>query len=120
MNLDRKSFLRRFGAGTIGFAAAGTWRSATATSDPVAPWPPAFDGSKPEAFWRAVRDEFLLDRDFTYFNTGGLGPVPGRVLVVFDQTMRRLQRRSETGHELLQCAIGLERPYTPLLAPCRY
>jgi hypothetical protein len=26
----------------------------------------------------------------------------------------------EIGHELLQCAIGLERPCTPLLALCRH
>ena len=35
---------------------------------------PGFDERQPEAFWRAVRDQFSLARDFTYFNTGGLGP----------------------------------------------
>lgn len=33
-------------------------------------------GGTDEEFWRKVRDEFLLDKDWTYMNNGTLGPTP--------------------------------------------
>lgn len=61
---------------------------------------PAFSEANVDEFWAAVRDAFPLTREIAYFNTGGLGPVCERALTSYESTSRRLQERSETGHEL--------------------
>jgi hypothetical protein len=51
MSLDRKTFLRRLGAGAVGLAAAGSVRGLDAA--PLAL--PGFDPARPERFWEDVR-----------------------------------------------------------------
>lgn len=97
MTMDRKLFLRRLGTGAVGLAAA---TRLPAGAPAPQPWPPTWNDREPEAYWQAVRDEFLLRTDYHYFNTGGLGPAPRRVLAVLEQEMRRLQEESETGYSL--------------------
>lgn len=62
---------------------------------------PEYSERDPEAFWTAVRERYVLTKDFAYLNTGGLGPAAGPVLEVYEKTARRLQEKSETGHGLL-------------------
>jgi len=100
MRLDRKTFLRRLGAGVAGWAAAGSARAAW--DSPAAL--PAFDAARPDVFWRGVRALFPLLEDPLYLNTGGLGPVSQPVLDRVAATMRGLQEHSETGHNLLEPA----------------
>ena len=69
MSLDRRTFLRRASLGAVGLTAGAQLSAA----DRV-PALPAFDERAPEKFWSAVRDQFPLSRQLTYFNTGGLGP----------------------------------------------
>jgi selenocysteine lyase/cysteine desulfurase len=99
MSLDRKTFLRRLGAGAVGLAAAGAARAAL-TGPGAAAWP-VFDAARPEGFWREVRALFPLLDDLLYLNTGGLGPASQPVLDRVRATMLRLQEHSETGHDLL-------------------
>jgi cysteine desulfurase/selenocysteine lyase len=48
--------------------------------------------------WRAVRDLFLLEPGYTYFNTAGLGPSPEPVVAAVNTEWRELELRCETGH----------------------
>ena len=97
MNLDRKTFLRGAAFGTAGLLAGASLRGESA---PAAASLPAFDAREPEAFWRAVRAQFSLSRELTYFNTGGLGPASQPVLAIAAETTRQLQEKSEHGHAL--------------------
>jgi len=97
LSLDRKTFLRRLGAGAAGLAAAGTVRGIAVA--PLAP--PVFDPARPELFWEGVRALFPLFDDPVYLNTGGLGPASQLVLNKVTAVSARLQQHSETGHDLL-------------------
>jgi selenocysteine lyase/cysteine desulfurase len=48
--------------------------------------------------WQTVRDQFLLEPGYSYFNTGGLGPSPEPVVASVDSAWRDLERHCETGH----------------------
>ena len=101
MNLDRRTFLGRAALGGAGLIATGALRGAESPAHvPL----PMFGEREPEAFWRAVRAQFPLSRELTYFNTGGLGPTSLPALAVAEETTRRLQARSEHGHELFSGA----------------
>ncbi len=45
-----------------------------------------------------VRDQFLLEPSYAYFNTSGLGPSPRQVIAAVDEAWRSLELRCETGH----------------------
>jgi selenocysteine lyase/cysteine desulfurase len=95
MNLDRRTFLRHATMGAVGFGAAATAEAAGAAKLQE------FDARNPETYWRAVRAQFPLSPQLTYFNTGGLGPASTPVLAKTADTMRLLQEKSEHGHDLL-------------------
>lgn len=96
MKLDRRSFLARTALGTAGLMTAARARGADAPKPAALP---AFDDRSPEPFWAAVRAQYPLARELTYFNTGGLGPASTPVLAAAETLTRRLQARSEHGHE---------------------
>ncbi len=96
MSLDRKTFLRRLGAGAIGLAAGGTLRAQSAPRGL-----PSFDPARADEFWREVRALYPLRDEPVYLNTGGLGPASQPVLDAVEKTTRHLQAHSETGHDLL-------------------
>jgi selenocysteine lyase/cysteine desulfurase len=95
MSLDRKTFLRRVGAGSLGLVAGASLRGEETKTPPL----PRFDAREPESFWSAVRAQFLFEPGLTYFNTGGLGPAPLSVLATAHELTTQLQRKSEHGHE---------------------
>lgn len=98
MNLDRRTFLGRAALGTAGLMTAGG-ATCAAEKNPAATLP-AFNEREAETFWRAVRSQFPLSRELTYFNTGGLGPTSQPALTAADEITRKLQARSEHGHDL--------------------
>jgi selenocysteine lyase/cysteine desulfurase len=95
MSLDRRMFLRHASLGAVGLTAGA---ALAAEKTPLAL--PAFDERTPEKFWSAVRDQFSLSRQLTYFNTGGLGPASTPVLARAAEITRQLQEKSEHGHAL--------------------
>lgn len=108
--LNRKTFLRRLGAGAAGLAAVGAGGadsaravggSATASSSFG---PLVFDPADPSKLWSQVRAQYTFKEGLTYFNCGGLGPSPRHVLQVYDETASSLQRTVETGHPLFEDA----------------
>ena len=57
------------------------------------------EGGTASQDWTSLRKEFLLDRDYCYFNSGGLGPSPRVVVETVAERMRALERFSESGHD---------------------
>ncbi len=109
MSLDRKTFLRRLGAGAVAVVAADVGRAAQ-TGPSADAWP-AFDAAQPDEFWRRVRAQYPLKDDPLYLNTGGLGPVSQPVLDRVAATTLALQEHSETGHHLLAPAREVLAPF---------
>ena len=97
MNLDRKTFLRSLGAGALGLLATRGFGAADPDGYQSAVTP-AWTEDDPEGFWQKVRAQFPMTPERTYFNTGGLGPAPRRVLDMLTVASRQLQERVETGH----------------------
>jgi selenocysteine lyase/cysteine desulfurase len=103
MKLDRRTFLTRASVGA-GLLASAPLRAGDAAAKFVLP---AFDERAPERFWSAVRAQYPLSRDLTYFNTGGLGPTLQPALAAVAETTRRLQEKSEHGHQLFTGARAI-------------
>jgi selenocysteine lyase/cysteine desulfurase len=110
VNLDRKTFLRRLGAGALGLAAA-RGLGAMATDPEQATSAPVWRDDDPEGYWREVRAQFPMTPRRTYFNTGGLGPAPRRVLDMLTLASRQLQERVETGHDFFAQARVIVAAY---------
>lgn len=106
MTIDRKTFLRGLGVGAIGTFAAPALLAGHSSKEAssTAVKLPAFDASGPEPFWAAVQASYVIEPPLMYFNTGGLGPAPRRVLDIFTRTMMAHQRVSDTGHDLFDGA----------------
>jgi selenocysteine lyase/cysteine desulfurase len=96
MSLDRRTFIGGAALGGAGLLAANLHGAEAVRSTAL----PTFNEKAPEDFWRAVRAQFPLSREWTYFNTGGLGPTCQPALTVAEETTRRLQSKAEHGHEL--------------------
>lgn len=110
MNLDRKTFLRSLGAGALGLFAARQLGAMDIEPESTSAMP-AWDETDPESFWRQVRAQFSMTPERTYFNTGGLGPAPRRVLDMLTMASRQLQERVETGHEFFAQARAIVAAY---------
>lgn len=114
---DRRDFLKRLvagaavagsGAGGLGLAGCAPGEQEPGEEGPADGRPGGEQtGASPtlpqglapdDSRWRDVRDHFLLDPDYTYMNTAGLGPSPRPVLAAHLEAWERLERRSETGH----------------------
>jgi selenocysteine lyase/cysteine desulfurase len=95
MSMDRKTFLRRLGAGAAGLAVARAARG-SAVAGPAL----GLETARPERLWPQVRALFPIHDDPVYLNTGGLGPASQPVLDRVATVTARLQEHSETGHEL--------------------
>ena len=52
-----------------------------------------------EAFWKAVRGQFLLDPEWTYLNFGGLGAMPLPVFDGYQEFSRREEQMPNAGHD---------------------
>lgn len=92
--MNRKEFLKRLAAAVGGFAVPSLASAASferALQDASA-------GSG-EALWKVVRDQFVLDPDWTYLNFGGLGSCPLPVLTSFWEWTRSEERAPNAGHD---------------------
>jgi selenocysteine lyase/cysteine desulfurase len=93
--MNRKEFLRWTAAALagLGFPAA---RPASASLRGLAQ---AGRGGDEEAFWKLVRDQFVLDPEWTFLNFGGLGSCPLPVLQSFNEWSREEERAPSAGHD---------------------
>lgn len=94
MPSNRRHFLKTAALAMPGLAVSGRVKEAP----PHPPGIPRLDD------WESVRKQYDLWEARTYLNTGGLGPAPIPVLQRFRETTDDLQRRSETGHGLIEAA----------------
>lgn len=82
--MDRRKFLTRAGLGT---AALPFWGiPASATKETL--FKPSLSAYSGEEYWEALRSEFPMPADETYFNTGTMGAQPTRVLNAVIDNMR--------------------------------
>jgi selenocysteine lyase/cysteine desulfurase len=98
MNPDRRKFLGRLSAGSVGLVAGASLSGQETKSVP--PPIPRYDERTPEPFWSAVRAQFEFEPGLAYFNTGGLGPAPLPVRAKVNALTAQLQKKSEHGHGL--------------------
>lgn len=98
---DRRQFLRGALTGAAGVAAWPAACTPSQESDTAtgADFAAAFRAARSEQErWQVVRDQFLLEPGYAYFNAGGLGPSPQQVIAAVDEAWRSLELRCETGH----------------------
>ncbi len=74
--IERRRFLKSlsFLAATMAYAG----RNSSASPSEMAAFSRNLQSATPlaEKYWRLIKDQFLLPKDYTYFNTGGLGATP--------------------------------------------
>ena len=70
-------------------------------------------------FWQLVRDQFVLDPDWTYLNFGGLGSCPLPVLNSLLEWTRSEERAPSAGHDAKEWASVKERLARVLGQTCR-
>jgi len=54
--------------------------------------------------WDTIREQFLLEDGYAYFNTAGLGPSPRPVINAVVRCATELEKRCETGHDRFDLA----------------
>jgi selenocysteine lyase/cysteine desulfurase len=72
-----------------------------------------------EEFWKLVRDQFVLDPEWTYLNFGGLGSCPLPVLNSFWEWTRSEERAPSAGHDEKLWSIVKEKLASVLGKTCR-
>jgi len=70
-------------------------------------------------FWQLVRDQFILDPDWTFLNFGGLGSCPLPVLNSFDEWTRAEERAPSAGHDAKGWALVKDKLARVLGKSCR-
>lgn len=92
--MDRKKFIKSIGAIVGGMTLAKDLK------------PLDFSSLKKEAvsagdeyFWKLVRDQFVLDPEWTFLNFGGLGSCPLPVLNSYSEWSRSEERAPNAGHD---------------------
>jgi len=101
MKLDRKQFLKNFGAGALGVAAASGWKLGAAPEAQALGLVP-YDSNAPGVFWSRVKSQFSIKEGFSYLNCGGLGPASRGVLARYQAVTAELEEKVDTGHGLLE------------------
>jgi len=72
-----------------------------------------------EAFWKLVRDQFILDPEWTYLNFGGLGSCPLPVLQSLAEWSRIEERAPSAGHDMKEWGKVKDRLAALLGRSCR-
>jgi selenocysteine lyase/cysteine desulfurase len=76
-------------------------------------------GDDEEYFWKLIRDQFVLDPDWTYLNFGGLGSCPLPVLKSYDEWSRSEERAPSAGHDEKEWSGVKEKLAAVLGKTCR-
>jgi selenocysteine lyase/cysteine desulfurase len=76
-------------------------------------------GEGDEALWKIVRDQFVLDPEWTYLNFGGLGSCPLPVLNSFLEWTRAEERSPSAGHDEKEWSSVKEKLARVLGRTCR-
>jgi len=92
--MERKEFLKRVTAllGGLAFAGDSSWAGLRSRLQEAA-------ASNEEQYWKLVRDQFVLDPEWTYLNFGGLGSCPLPVIQSLNEWTRSEERAPSAGHD---------------------
>ena len=92
--MERKEFLKSMTAFLGGLAFTGdlTWAGLRGQIQKAA-------AGEEEQFWKLVRDQFVLDPEWTYLNFGGLGSCPLPVINSLKEWTRSEERAPSAGHD---------------------
>jgi selenocysteine lyase/cysteine desulfurase len=112
--MKRKDFLKASAAFVGGLALAGEPKPADFRSLLQAP-----AAENEEFFWKMVRDQFLLDPEWTFLNFGGLGSCPFPVLNSFSEWTRSEERAPSAGHDEKEWSKVKEKLARVLGKACR-
>jgi|WetSurMetagenome_2_1015567.scaffolds.fasta_scaffold29936_2 selenocysteine lyase/cysteine desulfurase len=82
-------------------------------------WIQTAAGNDEDYFWKLVRDQFILDPDWTYLNFGGLGSCPLPVLKSYDEWSRSEERAPSAGHDEKEWSSVKDRLAAVLGKTCR-
>lgn len=94
--MNRKTFIRGVGLGTLG-ALTGPMIGCDRTNG-ITVALPEYNTVSDTAFWNAARQQYALEPDLHYMNTGGLGPAAKPVIKVFADVTHHNQTISEHEH----------------------
>jgi selenocysteine lyase/cysteine desulfurase len=112
--MERKEFLKRMTAflGGLAFTGDFTWAGLRSQMEKAA-------AGDEEQFWKLVRDQFVLDPEWTYLNFGGLGSCPLPVINSFMEWTRNEERAPSAGHDGKAWASVKEKLARVLGKTCR-
>jgi selenocysteine lyase/cysteine desulfurase len=102
--MKRRDFFQWLGAAAGGVALSGSLNAMVSGETPaplsMADISKAGDG-KPagDSYWKMIREQFLLPRDYNYFNTGGLGASPLAVIKRVKEMMDEENTHPAPGHD---------------------
>lgn len=112
--MKRKDFFKGAAAVLGGLALSKEMRP-----EPVTRLMQAAAGQNEDYFWQVVRDQFILDPDWTFLNFGGLGSCPLPVLNSFWEWTRSEERAPSAGHDAKEWAL-VKKKLAPVLGKtCR-
>ncbi|MCP4725383.1 MAG: aminotransferase class V-fold PLP-dependent enzyme [bacterium] len=94
--MERRQFIGSLGALTGGILFGKTDLSLAGQHDPKSALKLAVDD---DAFWGAVRAQFLFPEDYIYFNTGGIGAVPSLVMNHVQKCTFEDEKYPRPGHD---------------------
>jgi selenocysteine lyase/cysteine desulfurase len=119
--MDRKAFLKTVAALTGSLAGLPFTHplEASSTSAPALGARLAQAAGNDDAFWRLVRDQFVLEPGWTFLNCGGLGACPLPVLNGFFEFIRTEERAPSAMHDAKQWDLVKERLARVLGKACR-
>jgi selenocysteine lyase/cysteine desulfurase len=112
--MERKEFLKGMTAFLGGFAFTGdlTWAGLRNRIQN------ASEGND-DQFWKLIRDQFVLDPEWTYLNFGGLGSCPLPVINSLMEGTRNEERAPSAGHDEKSWSLVKEKLARVLGKTCR-
>jgi selenocysteine lyase/cysteine desulfurase len=110
--MNRKTFLRLaagFAGGVAGLPFTN-WSTvqASGVSDVASLLGQGSAGDE-DAFWRVIREQFVLEPDWYFLNSGGLGACPLPVLNAVSEAIRNEERAPSAGHDAKHWSLVKER-----------
>lgn len=100
--LSRRNFIKM-----TSMVAAGTSLYLSLPTDSWAGGIPKYDPNNCKGYWYWIKNQFILDREITYMNTGTTGSLPRRILRKYNRYNRLAAQHPRTFESELNAGFGL-------------